>query len=69
MSDHAIDIGMYYAALFPFFFASGIFIGLSFLTGRREIPRLYMVDLVGAGTGETVLLCSGSSARSAAGVA
>lgn len=49
-------IGMYYAALFPFFFCSGLFIGLSFLTGRDEIPRLYMVDLVGAGVGALLIL-------------
>lgn len=54
--DQLGHIGMYYAALFPFFFASGIFIGLSFLTGRREIPRLYMVDLVGAGAGALLML-------------
>lgn len=54
--DQLGHIGMYYAALFPFFFASGIFIGLSFLTGRREIPRLYMVDLVGAGMGALLTL-------------
>ena len=35
--------------------------------GRDEVGFAVAVDLVGAGTGETVLLCSGSSARSAAG--
>ncbi|HQH78635.1 MAG TPA: hypothetical protein PK535_06700 [Synergistaceae bacterium] len=54
--DQLGHIGMYYVALFPFFFVSGIFIGLSFLTGRREIPRLYMVDLVGAGAGALITL-------------
>ena len=35
--------------------------------GRDEGGFAVAVDLVGSGTGETVLLCSGSSARSATG--
>lgn len=51
-----LNIGKYYLALFPFFFASGLYVGLSFLAGQENIPRVYMADLVGAGLGALVLL-------------
>ena len=52
-----VNIGKYYLALFPFFFASGLYVGLSFLAGQENIPRVYMADLVGAGLGALALLC------------
>lgn len=51
-----LNIGRYYLALFPFFFASGLYVGLSFLTGQENIPKVYMADLVGAGLGAAALL-------------
>ncbi|MDO9083085.1 MAG: hypothetical protein Q7U56_07370, partial [Humidesulfovibrio sp.] len=37
-----VNIGRYYLALFPFFFASGLYVGLSFLAGQENIPKVYM---------------------------
>jgi hypothetical protein len=51
-----LNIGKYYLALFPFFFASGTYVGLSFLARQENIPRIYMADLVGAGVGGAALL-------------
>ena len=51
-----LNIGKYYLALFPFFFASGLYVGLSFLAGQENIPKVYMADLVGAGLGALALL-------------
>ncbi|MDP3427074.1 MAG: hypothetical protein Q8S17_06825 [Humidesulfovibrio sp.] len=51
-----LNIGKYYLALFPFFFASGLYVGLSFLAGQDNIPKVYMADLVGAGLGALALL-------------
>ncbi|MBU1595634.1 MAG: hypothetical protein KKA55_08900, partial [Proteobacteria bacterium] len=51
-----VNIGKYYLALFPFFFASGLYVGLSFLAGQENIPKVYMADLVGAGLGAAALL-------------
>jgi len=52
------NIGRYYLALFPFFFAAGLYVGLSFLAKQEDIPRIYMADLVGAGLGAAALLAS-----------
>lgn len=51
-----VNIGKYYLALFPFFFASGLYVGLSFLARQEDIPKVYMADLVGAGLGAAALL-------------
>ena len=51
-----LNIGKYYLALFPFFFASGLYVGLSFLANQEDIPKVYMADLVGAGLGAAALL-------------
>ncbi len=50
------NIGKYYLALFPFFFASGLYVGLSFLARQENIPKVYMSDLVGAGLGAACVL-------------
>jgi hypothetical protein len=50
------NIGKYYLALFPFFFASGLYVGLSFLARQEDIPKVYMADLIGAGLGAAALL-------------
>lgn len=40
---------------------------LNLLDGSKDKPPIVAADLIGAGVGETVLVVSGSSARSAAG--
>ncbi|MBK9135204.1 MAG: hypothetical protein IPM15_12935 [Betaproteobacteria bacterium] len=49
-------IGAYYAALFPFFFLSGAFIGLYFVAFGSDISRIYAADLVGAGASGIVVV-------------
>jgi hypothetical protein len=53
-----LNIGKYYLALFPFFFAAGLYVGLSFLAKQEDIPKIYMADLVGAGLGAAALLAA-----------
>ncbi|MEO9188597.1 MAG: hypothetical protein ABI224_01145, partial [Acetobacteraceae bacterium] len=45
------NIAGYYAALLPFFFLAGLFIGLSFVLNARRIGIVYGWDLTGAGAG------------------
>jgi hypothetical protein len=49
-------IAAYYAALFPFFFLSGAFIGLYFIAYGSDISRIYAADLVGAGAAGIVVV-------------
>ena len=49
-------IAAYYAALFPFFFLSGTFIGLYFIAFSADISRIYAADLVGAGAAGVVVV-------------
>lgn len=55
-AEQLLNIGKYYLALFPFFFASGLYVGLSFLARQEDIPKVYMADLIGAGLGAAGLL-------------
>jgi hypothetical protein len=56
-ADQFQNIAKYYAALFPVFFLSGIYISLSFLALTNEkIGAVYAADLVGAGFGALVML-------------
>ena len=50
------NIAAYYAALFPFFFLSGGFIGLYFVAYGADISRIYAADLVGAGAAGLVVV-------------
>ena len=50
------NIGAYYLALFPFFFLSGLFLGLTFVVYQSEVSFLYGADLVGAGCGAVLVL-------------
>lgn len=50
------NIGKLYAALFPFFFLSGLFLGLSWSAFQSEVAKLYAADLIGAGAGATLVL-------------
>jgi hypothetical protein len=55
--DQFQNIAKYYAALFPVFFLSGLYISLSFLALNNEkIGAVYAADLVGAGFGALALL-------------
>ncbi|CAN5338970.1 hypothetical protein BH10PSE1_BH10PSE1_09560 [soil metagenome] len=54
--DQVRNIGMYYAALLPFFFLAGLYISLIFVLNAREIGRVYGYDLIGAGLGSAVAL-------------
>ncbi len=56
LTDQLFNIGKYYAALFPFFFATGLYIGLCFISFQDEIPLIYAADLAGAGAGAIVIL-------------
>jgi len=57
-TEQLVNIGKYYLALFPFFFASGLYVGLSFLAKQEDIPKIYMADLIGAGVGAAALLAA-----------
>ncbi len=51
-----LNIGKYYAVLFPFFFLTGCYISLYFLLFQHHIPKIYGADLAGAGVGALVVL-------------
>lgn len=51
-----VNIGKFYLALFPYFFLTGAFLGLSFVTYHGEVTKLYAADLIGAGLGAAVIL-------------
>jgi hypothetical protein len=50
------NIGLFYGALFPFFFGSGLYVGLCLTRFSAEAARLYAGDLLGAGFGCALLL-------------
>jgi len=50
------NIAGYYAALLPFFFLAGLFIGLSFVLNAQRIGAVYAWDLTGAGAGAAVVM-------------
>ena len=54
--DQLQNIWLYYAALFPFFFFAGMYIGLYFLMFQEDIPKAYAADLAGAGAGALLIL-------------
>lgn len=51
-----VNIGAYYAALFPFFFLIGLYISLVFVLHAKHIGRVYAADLAGAGLGAVAAL-------------
>ncbi len=51
-----VNIGLYYLALFPFFFLVGSFLGLNFMAFREQVMGLYGADLIGAGIGAILIL-------------
>ncbi len=50
------NIGLYYAALLPFFFLAGVFISLNFVLYANRIGLVYGYDLTGAGAGAAMVL-------------
>jgi hypothetical protein len=50
------NIAGYYACLLPFFFATGLFVSLSFVRNPTEIGLVYGFDLTGAGAGAVLVL-------------
>lgn len=54
--DQLLNIWKYYAALFPFFFLAGLYVGLYFVSYQEHIPRAYAADLGGAGVGALLIL-------------
>lgn len=54
--DQVKNIGLYYAALLPFFFLAGFYISLIFVLNHREVGRVYGYDLIGAGLGAALAL-------------
>ena len=54
--EQLTNIGKYYAALFPFYFLTGTYISLYFVTFQADIPKIYGADLIGAGAGSLLVL-------------
>lgn len=54
--EQLTNIGKYYAALFPFYFLTGTYISLYFVTFQSDIPKIYGADLIGAGVGAVIVL-------------
>ena len=50
------NIAGYYACLLPFFWLSGLYVGLSFVLNDHRIGRVYGFDLTGAGIGALLVL-------------
>jgi hypothetical protein len=50
------NILTYYAALFPFFFLTGLYISLFFLLHSARVARVYAFDLAGAGLGAVLVI-------------
>ena len=51
-----VNIGLYYAALLPFFFLAGLYVSLSFVLNGERIGTVYGYDLTGAGAGAALVL-------------
>ncbi len=51
-----VNVALYYLALLPFFFLTGLFISLNFMTNTGQIGRIYAADLAGAGIGSFLVL-------------
>ena len=52
------NILLFYAALFPVFFLTGVFIGLVFLVQSTEMPKVYAMDLLGAASGAVIVVAA-----------
>jgi hypothetical protein len=56
IAPQILFIGLYYVELLPFFFLTGIFISLTFVTRPTQTTRVYAFDLCGAGFGALLTL-------------
>jgi hypothetical protein len=56
LGGQLLNIATFYAALFPFFFVTGLYVGLCFVAHPTAIPTLYGADLLGAGLGALYVL-------------
>lgn len=56
LAGQLLNIAGFYAVLFPYFFATGLYIGLCFVGHPAAIPTLYGADLLGAGLGALYVL-------------
>ncbi|MGE0422608.1 MAG: hypothetical protein AB7O88_10110 [Reyranellaceae bacterium] len=54
--EQLLNIGQYYAAIFPFFFMVGLYLSSYFILYNYRIGRVYAFDLAGAGLGAALLL-------------
>jgi len=52
----AENIGLYYAALLPFYYLAGLFISLCFSAATGRLGSVYAADLFGAGAGSVLVL-------------
>ncbi len=50
------NIALYYAALLPFFYLTGLYISLCFVLNADRVARVYGADLLGAGAGSALVL-------------
>ena len=56
LEGQLLNIAGFYGALFPFFFVTGLYVGLCFVAHPAAIPTLYGADLLGAGLGALYVL-------------
>jgi len=54
--EQLLNVGKYYLVLFPFFFLSGLYIGLNFILYPGFISQLYAFDLIGGAIGSLGLV-------------
>ena len=51
-----VNIGLYYVALLPFFFLTGLYISITFVANGDRVGIVYGYDLTGAGAGAALVL-------------
>ncbi|MCB8873724.1 hypothetical protein [Acidisoma silvae] len=56
IAPQILFIGLYYLELLPFFFLTGLFISLCFVSAPARTTRVYAFDLCGAGLGALLVL-------------
>ena len=56
VAPQILYIGLYYLELLPFFFLTGLFISLCFVSAPTRTTRVYAFDLCGAGLGALLVL-------------
>ncbi len=50
------NIGLYYLALLPFFYLTGLFVALCFSAATMRLGQVYAADMLGAGAGTLLVL-------------